>query len=409
MNKLTLGLGAGALAMVAFGLSACGDEVTNNYQTGISVLETGKKLDKCTEDLVGEMIFVTDSAAVYYCDGGDWQTLNGKDGKDGADGKDGVDGKDGENGTNGSNGENGSSGSAGAGCSVEEIDNGFKIVCGGDSVGVVLNGEKGDKGDKGDPGEPGKDGADGKIVYGIPSVKYDCESGEYNCVTTAYLNPAIEYGELLDERDNRVYRTVQIGDQVWMAQNLAYEDTKNIALQGQMWCYYDSTAFCETYGRLYTWSAAMGIGSTYNTTLAGDLVAEQHQGICPEGWHIPSAAEWETLVKYVDEHNGAEGVGTSLKSPHLFQARDSIPAGTDLFGFAGLPGDNFFSTETSKKVPTTKGFDDNVGRGGDWWSSSESAASSATGQRLNHNYEALIVSSYSKANGKSVRCLKNSD
>lgn len=406
MNKLTLGLGAGALAMVAFGLSACGDEVTNITQVGIQQVAAGEKMGECNDKNVGEMIFVTDSAAVYYCDGSDWQTLNGKDG---VDGKDGADGKDGENGANGSNGENGSSGSAGAGCSVEEIDNGYKIVCGGDSVGVVLNGEKGDKGDKGDQGEPGKDGADGKIVYGIPSVKYDCESGEYNCVTTAYLNPAVEYGELLDERDNRVYRTVQIGNQVWMAQNLAYEDTKNIALQGQMWCYYDSTAFCETYGRLYTWSAAMGIGSTYNTTLAGDLVAEQHQGICPEGWHIPSAAEWETLANYVDAHNGAEGVGTSLKSPHLFQARDSIPTGTDLFGFAGLPGDDRVDGQKSVKLGTTKGYDDYVGRLGHWWSSSETGASTTTRRDLRFNSEVLYVGSYGKAYGESVRCLKNSD
>ena len=54
----------------------------------------------------------------------------------------------------------------------------------------------------------------------IPSVKYDCKL--YKCVTTAYLNPDVEYGELLDERDNQVYRTVKIGEQEWMAQNLNF-------------------------------------------------------------------------------------------------------------------------------------------------------------------------------------------
>ena len=356
-------------------LAACADENTTQIteQTGLATIAAGEELAECTEENSGEMVFVSDSSAVYYCDGSVWQTLNGKDG---------------ENGTDGSNGNSGES------CLAEAIDGGYKIVCGGDSVGVLLN---------------AKDGENGKnATVSIPSVFYDCESGEYNCVTTKYLNPAIEYGELLDTRDNRVYRTVKIGNQEWMAQNLAYEDqSATISLQGQMWCYYDSAAFCETYGRLYSWSAAMGFNTAMNSTLAGDLVQAQHRGICPEGFHIPSAAEWDELAAYVDAHNGVEGVGTSLKSPYLFQMRDSIPQGTDLFGFAGLPGDNHVDGEKSGITGKTAGYDDNVGLDGSWWSSSESAAGTASKRSLYFRNEALGVYTDSKARGFSVRCLRD--
>ena len=355
-------------------LAACADENTTQIteQTGLATIASGESLAECSEENSGEMVFVSDSSAVYYCDGSSWQTLNGKDGKDGTDG---------------------SNGNSGESCLAEAIDGGYKIVCGGDSVGVLLN---------------GKDGEDGKnATVSIPSVLYDCESGEYNCVTTKYLNPAIEYGELLDTRDNRVYRTVKIGNQEWMAQNLAYEDqSATISLQGQMWCYYDSAAFCETYGRLYSWSAAMGFNTSMNSTLAGNLVQAQHRGICPEGFHIPSAAEWDELAAYVDAHNGAEGVGTSLKSPYLFVVRDSVPQGTDLFGFAGHPGDNHVNGEKSAKTGKA-GYDDNVGRYGFWWSSSESAAGTASVRLLNFRLEALDVYALSKATGRSVRCLRD--
>ena len=109
-----------------------------------------------------------------------------------------------------------------------------------------------------------------------------------------------EYGELVDDRDGQTYKTVKIGDQWWMAENLNYETDSSF-------CYKDSAEYCEQYGRLYTRAAALGV--------------------CPTGWHLPSKAEWETLF---DAVGGRAIAGKMLKST-------SGGKGTDAFGFSALP------------------------------------------------------------------------
>lgn len=109
-----------------------------------------------------------------------------------------------------------------------------------------------------------------------------------------------EYSELADDRDGQIYKTVKIGDQTWMAENLNYETDSSF-------CYKDSAEFCEKYGRLYTWDAVIDV--------------------CPDGWHLPSKAEWETLITAV---GGQATAGKMLKST-------SGGKGTDAFGFSALP------------------------------------------------------------------------
>lgn len=347
--------------------SACGDDVTEVNRAGVGQVANFGELPECTAENAGEMLYAVDSARVYYCANSAWTTLNGRDGENGSgctadstakgivvvcggdtvgtilNGKNGFDGKDGTSSVDTLVVSKSDTlvvidtvlGLDGSSCTAKALDDGsgYRIVCGGDSVGVILN------------GKDGKDGADGKDgLAKVPEGDFSCS--EYDCVTTAYLNPAFEYGELLDARDNKVYRTIEIGSQVWMAQNLDFYDSSDATLRGQTHCYYDSLAFCETYGRLYTWSAAMGFDNAYNSRLTEEgMIQAPHRGVCPEGFHLPSDAEWDALAAYVDAHNGAEGVGTSLKARYLWR-QDSIRftqvgllyntliPGTDLFGWA---------------------------------------------------------------------------
>ncbi|MBR6379502.1 MAG: fibrobacter succinogenes major paralogous domain-containing protein [Fibrobacter sp.] len=140
---------------------------------------------------------------------------------------------------------------------------------------------------------------------------------------------------LCDKRDGQLYRTIHIGSQVWMAQNLNYAVTNS-------WCYRNSLENCSNYGRLYQWAAAMNLEKTYSHASAGDLVEAKHQGICPEGWYIPSDKDMEVLVHYVQESNKAAGVpaeevGTSLRKETGWEENDEEILGTNRYGFAAVP------------------------------------------------------------------------
>ena len=130
------------------------------------------------------------------------------------------------------------------------------------------------------------------------------------------FNAGSEYDEiantLKDLRDGQIYRTVKIGKQVWMAENLNYESEKSF-------CYMDSSEYCSKYGRLYTWAAAID-----SMRLATDKehpqdcgydkicsILEKVQGICPEGWSLPSTYEWSVLFSVV---GGEKTAGKMLKS-----------------------------------------------------------------------------------------------
>ena len=200
----------------------------------------------------------------------------------------------------------------------------------------------------------------------IPSKLYDCE--EYKCVTTKYLNPEIEYGELLDVRDSQVYRTVQIGEQVWMAQNLNYKsDTLSF-------CYRNDSLNCMQWGRLYTWEKAMTV--------------------CPEGWHLPDTTDYFILAEYVDENNGDYNVGKSLKSGRY-----------NMFGFSGLLGSGY--------SPGGDAFDKGGSTSGDayFWTSSEaknhSTETYAIMRGLWYSDGIFGILDWEKEDALAVRCLKD--
>jgi len=86
-------------------------------------------------------------------------------------------------------------------------------------------------------------------------------------------------GTITDNRDGQVYNTIEVGNSVWMADNL------NFNAEGS-WCYEDFEENCTQYGKLYSWNVAMADNSN-----------EGNNGICPEGWSIPTKADWETLVE----------------------------------------------------------------------------------------------------------------
>jgi uncharacterized protein (TIGR02145 family) len=142
-------------------------------------------------------------------------------------------------------------------------------------------------------------------------------------------------GTFTDPRDGKTYRTVKIGKQVWMAENLNYKTDSS-------WCYDNNPDNCKKYGRLYFWNAA---------TKA-----------CPVGWHLPSNNEWNTLVNAT----GGSSAGTRLKS------KSPNWNGTDDYGFSALPGGDRSASEI---------FDD-LGSDGYWWTVTEYGSSYASNRDM---------------------------
>ena len=143
--------------------------------------------------------------------------------------------------------------------------------------------------------------------------------------------------QFCDPRDGTKYVYVNIGSQTWMAENLKYNAKGSKCGNGNDNSLNDAnTATCDTYGRVYNWSTAMN-------------------GVCPEGWHLPSDAEWTTLTNSV---GGETTAGTKLKANSPLW--NSNGKGTDDYGFSALPGGRYYS-----------GTFGGVGFYGDWWSATE--------------------------------------
>ena len=144
----------------------------------------------------------------------------------------------------------------------------------------------------------------------------------------------IEHGELTDERDGQVYKTVKIGNQWWMAENLNYAYLPpNDSTTATSMCYNDVPDSCTKYGRLYMWEAAMNCSSLKYSFCNEDVYESEqyskpYRGVCPENWHIPSHEEWVLLQSTVNNF------ATDLKST-VGWLNDGN--GSNVLGFEALP------------------------------------------------------------------------
>ena len=142
------------------------------------------------------------------------------------------------------------------------------------------------------------------------NISFICKSGLWYSLLLADMEqdswfiPDITYGTLTDERDGQTYKTVVIGTQKWMAENLHYAG-KNASeelaanMADEVLCPSGDEEYCEKAGYVYSWTAAMNISPTYATRHSSTIPIDAvHQGICPEGWHVPTQGEWQTLLEY---------------------------------------------------------------------------------------------------------------
>jgi uncharacterized protein (TIGR02145 family) len=192
----------------------------------------------------------------------------------------------------------------------------------------------------------------------------------------------------IDPRDGRSYATVQIGDQVWMAENQAYEGAGTQisddvdwmeSSQCEGWCYYgdNQSKYGSTYGILYQWEVA--------------------KEVCPSGWHLPDDEEWTQLTDYL----GGESVaGGKMKDPGTIHWIEPNTVASQSVGFHALPGGR------RAYYGSNFGF---ISYSAYFWSSTETDSSHAIYRRLHHNSPAVFRDKNLKESGFSVRCVKDEE
>jgi len=173
--------------------------------------------------------------------------------------------------------------------------------------------------------------------------------------SSSSVQSEIVYGDPVTY-EGETYETVVIGTQTWFKRNLNYY------VIGSK-CYDNDENNCDKYGRLYDWATAMGLDATCNSSICASQIQTEHKGICPQGWHIPSNADWDILNNFV---GGAETAGTKLKATSGW-GWYSDGNGTDDYGFSALPG-GYGGSDGNFSL---------AGSYGDWWSASESSSDSA--------------------------------
>jgi uncharacterized protein (TIGR02145 family) len=177
-----------------------------------------------------------------------------------------------------------------------------------------------------------------------------------------------------------------------MAENLNY------AVSGSK-CYNNVPANCDTYGRLYNWATAMALPNCGYGTSCGSQIGANHRGICPVGWHIPSNADWDKLMRYADGSSGTSSPYDSPTAGRYLKATSGWSGGgngSDAFGFSALPGGYGGSS----------GDFDDVGNYGYWWSASEYSSYLAYLRYMYYDREDAY-GYYYKDGLYSVRCLQD--
>ena len=355
--KLTFG----AFALSAM-LAACGDDSTSAKDADQPdvVVETFDDLPVCSDNQDGSTAYVKDEKTAYVCVDGDWVPEE----------------------------ENSSSSIASSSSSPRNDSLSSSVITSSSSEAPQSSSSE------------TMQSSSSETTQSSSSADVNSSSSENELSSSSEMG--IIYGTMTDSRDGNTYKTVKIGEQVWMAENLNYADSvKTPSLKENSWCYGNVAANCEKYGRLYTWTAAID-----SVKLANDVMnpldcgygktcdfSGTVQGICPSGWHLPSGDEWKTLITAVGSK-----AGTALKSTSGWGSLKGVSGnGTDAFGFSALPAG----------YRDLRGKYNSEGSFAQFWSSTEDDSYYAYYMNIYLETYASLNLSSSKPYGYSVRCLKD--
>jgi uncharacterized protein (TIGR02145 family) len=228
-----------------------------------------------------------------------------------------------------------------------------------------------------------------------------CKKDEANNNSGIIFNPNLTYGTITDI-DGNMYKTIQIGTQTWMAENLKTTHYRNGDLIGTttpatsdisgeitpkyQWAYNGNESNVATYGRLYTWYAVT-----------------DSRNVCPTGWHVPTDAEWHTLVLTVDAEalvvigDESSKAGGKLKEVGTTHWASPNTGADNSNGFTAIPSGDRYPYGSFR----------NLGNYSIWWSSTEGDIANAWYRSTSYDYSVVIRSYCMESFGSSVCCVKD--
>jgi uncharacterized protein (TIGR02145 family) len=232
------------------------------------------------------------------------------------------------------------------------------------------------------------------FILSIISI-HSCKEGNPIFNKVIHLNPYLTYGSVIDI-DSNIYKTITIGTQTWMAENLKTTRYHNGDLIGTtrrlnisrkstpkyQWAYGGDEKNVATYGRLYSWYAVT-----------------DSRNICPTGWHVSTNNEWTTLANYL---GGERVAGDKLKETGTTHWYSPNKGATNESGFTALPAGSRLDKLWDFKIYTQ------MGQSGHFWTATESVEDkSCAWRRLIYQGQDLHMGWASKKIGWPVRCIKD--
>lgn len=229
--------------------------------------------------------------------------------------------------------------------------------------------------------------------YGACTTNREGEEIPVKACTMSCTEKEWSRATFTDSRDGQKYTYVTIGTQTWMAENLNFVPTVE---SGQSWCYagsspVQSTSPCSERGRYYRWNAALnktrsscgyGASCSYSTPI---------QGSCPAGWHIPTRAEWNTLISFVQtEYSNAV---YALRATTTWTTSDNA---TNDYGF---------DLKAYGSNPYSNGSFSNVGSRADYWTADQ--YSSNNGYYIYFSSSSSTTEYADKDDARNIRCVKD--
>lgn len=257
------------------------------------------------------------------------------------------------------------------------------------------------------------------VEYASQMVRQQQQTSEDFVLYFHFQTPEIETCKetpTVTDIDGNVYQTVRIGSQCWMAENLRtthYPNGDSILLYDYgngwtttpfRWYPNNDSSNVGTYGYLYNWRAVM------NGEASSDASPSGVQGLCPDGWHVPSSPEWTTLFDYMS-NNGQ--YRCDQYSTTIAKALASTSGWDDFYGVRCAVGNDPSVNNTSGFNALPAGYSGGGGDGSQFgtsayfWSATQSNDDNADLLQLSYKFPSIIYYPFSKHLPFSVRCLKD--